>query len=53
MKSIILICIFLAGGVVHVFAQVTIEPDNKKVWKLVWKDDFNYRKRSALLKFHG
>jgi len=50
MKSIILICIFFAGSAVNGLAQATIEPDNKKVWKLVWKDDFNYKKRSDLLK---
>ena len=50
MKSIIFISVLLVGFVANCLAQNTIDPDNKKVWKLVWKDDFNYKKRSALLK---
>lgn len=31
-------------------AQKIINPYNKKEWKLVWKDDFNYKTRDKLLK---
>lgn len=31
-------------------AQKVINPDNKKEWKLVWKDNFNYKNRDKLLK---
>jgi len=50
MKSILSVCILFAIYVAHSPAQTTIDPDNKKVWKLVWKDEFKYKKRSDLLK---
>ena len=40
----------LLPSMINALAQGTIDPDNKKVWRLVWKDDFNYKKRSDLLK---
>ena len=30
--------------------QGRINPENKKEWKLVWKDEFNYKNRDQLLK---
>ena len=50
MKKIFILCICCMGYVVDCLAQTTINPENKKEWKLVWKDDFNYKKRSDLLK---
>jgi len=49
MKNILLFVVCMSW-VVNSLAQTTINPENKKVWKLVWKDDFNYKKRADLLK---
>ena len=50
MKSIILIlCVCYMSCAIDCRAQ-TINPENKKEWKLAWKDEFNYKKRADLLK---
>ena len=50
-KSVFLIlCFCWASGMVCFAQGQTIQPDNKKEWKLVWKDEFNYKNRAALLK---
>ena len=50
MKSILFTCILYTSYVVNSLAQATIDPEDKKVWKLVWEDEFNYEHRSDLLK---
>lgn len=50
MKTILLLCICCMSYAVHGLAQNMIDPENKKEWKLAWKDDFNYKNRSELLK---
>lgn len=50
MKTFLCIGVLLMSHLVNIASQVIINPESRKEWKLVWKDDFNYKKRSDLLK---
>jgi beta-glucanase (GH16 family) len=50
MKYTLLFCLCFWGFTYTCIAQTDINPENKKEWKLVWKDEFNYKNRGQLLK---
>jgi len=49
MKKGILFMMILCVSIWNITAQEIINPENTKIWKLVWVDDFNYQNREELL----